>query len=68
MATVSEETKKLIIDTAIKELKDLDSNDDPEYIHTTADNTLLGALAAAGYIEIANAYQELKDNIGFWYG
>lgn len=68
MATVSEDTRKLIIDTAVKELKDLDSIDNPEYVHTTADNTLLGALAAAGYIEIAKAYQELKDNIGFWYG
>ena len=40
---------------------------DPEVAHSYADDVLINALKELGYAEIAEAWEECYEEIGFWY-
>lgn len=51
---------------AIEKLKSLPV-DDPEAAHGIADNILLEFLAFHGYGDVAEAWEDACEDIGFWY-
>ena len=59
---MDEKERQRIID----ELNGLESGD-TEWVHQEADDLILEALNRAGYQDIANAWRDARDRIGFWY-
>jgi len=51
---------------AIKLLRDIDGSDE-EKAHYSADEILISFLLANGYREVADAWIETSNRVGFWY-
>jgi hypothetical protein len=43
------------------------TDDDPEAAHNEADRLLIHALILAGMADVAEAYMDARDRVGFWY-
>lgn len=52
---------------AIVELRSHDTEGDPEIAHSDADEVLLEVLRSNGFGEVADAYEQTRRRIGFWY-
>lgn len=50
---------------AVESLKDI--SDDPEIGHREAEEILCAFLSANGFPEVASAFDEARDRLGFWY-
>ena len=52
---------------AIKRLKAMPAHGDSESLHGEAEDILLDFLRSQGHSEVANAFEEARDRVGFWY-
>lgn len=52
---------------AIERLNELTANDDNEIAHHVADSTLVQFLKDNGHGDVAEAWLEAKQRVGFWY-
>jgi hypothetical protein len=51
----------------IASLDTMQKNGDPEALHATADDLLIQFLRNIGYGDVADAYEQAQDRVGFWY-
>ncbi len=52
---------------AIKKLEALPADGDQEIEHGDADEILLRRLEALGEVDVAQAYKDARERVGFWY-
>ena len=52
---------------AVKQLNDMESDSDPEIEHGNAETILCDYLRTIGAAELANAFNDARDRVGFWY-
>lgn len=58
------------LDEALSSLKASllrDYDNDAEFAHTECEAALMAYLRAVGHSEAADAYEECRDRVGFWY-
>ena len=59
--------QKATMERYVGALLTLRGNGDNEVAHSSADALLLEALRDLGFAPIADAWEEISDEIGFWY-
>ena len=54
-------------DEAVAKLREYDDDDDPERVHSEADELVLEVLRTNGLSAVAVEFIRLRDRVGFWY-
>ncbi len=52
---------------SIEKLKAMPQDGDEEILHGYADKILLRRLEALGEVDVAQAYKDARERVGFWY-
>ena len=59
--------QKLIMEKYKEEFKKLEAMSDNEICHRSADSLLLDAITELGFKELADAWDDVSCEVGFWY-
>ena len=59
--------ERVLLQQAVKELNEMDENGDAEALHGEAEDILCGYLIAIGSKELAEAFDNAQERVGFWY-